>query len=452
MLSASSLHRTDCQAGEDLCELGAGGGHGDLNQQNELEIDDLGVFADLMELCSAKLKCQPQLLTSVKKMLTDAVGDARKKIFLDSTELGVDQTGFSQQDEDMPDLDDIPLDKIVPALAKVVARTKRDTDSAKRSSTADARSELPSRITFPYSRHSSYSELCGLVEIFKPKDIYPCTVDHKGWNPKQSMEYLFGHIYGARSPTFTHDQVMLQHYNDKRESVQNATADSGRFAQETRDHEEVVLPKRDYRTSQRRSATRDSRRRASEEDTDESNPKRRKIDSRGDYWAPMETDQGVPRPPVHVDHYSPPRGGLTSRRPSAAHSRRSDDRADRPPTRNSRSRNRDTAEHRYRSTASKDVSPARHIIDWRRRMSDAQKSSRHPQTEEYGRLDRTKSPTPELIDSPEEEEEEYTILDDDELRFAIQQEAYNAALGNGLDWSEIGLVSVNGHREKEEEL
>jgi hypothetical protein len=41
--------------------------------------------------------------------------------------------------------------------------------------------ELPKVITFPYSRHSSYQELCDLVEAFNPKDIYPCTVDEGFW-------------------------------------------------------------------------------------------------------------------------------------------------------------------------------------------------------------------------------------------------------------------------------
>lgn len=41
---------------------------------------------------------------------------------------------------------------------------------------------LPKVITFPYSRHSSYAELCHLVEIFKPRDVYPCTVDEEEWH------------------------------------------------------------------------------------------------------------------------------------------------------------------------------------------------------------------------------------------------------------------------------
>lgn len=46
--------------------------------------------------------------------------------------------------------------------------------------------ELPTVITFPYSRHSSYAELCDLVRVFKPRDVYPCTVDEQHWDEGMS--------------------------------------------------------------------------------------------------------------------------------------------------------------------------------------------------------------------------------------------------------------------------
>jgi DNA cross-link repair 1C protein len=46
--------------------------------------------------------------------------------------------------------------------------------------------QLPRTITFPYSRHSSLHELQELVRIFKPRDVYPCTVDEDKWHESSS--------------------------------------------------------------------------------------------------------------------------------------------------------------------------------------------------------------------------------------------------------------------------
>jgi hypothetical protein len=40
---------------------------------------------------------------------------------------------------------------------------------------------LPKMIYFPYSRHSSLPELCHFVEVFHPKDVWPCTVNAAEW-------------------------------------------------------------------------------------------------------------------------------------------------------------------------------------------------------------------------------------------------------------------------------
>lgn len=40
---------------------------------------------------------------------------------------------------------------------------------------------LPKTIQFPYSRHSSYPELCAFVNVFRPKDVWPCTANPQEW-------------------------------------------------------------------------------------------------------------------------------------------------------------------------------------------------------------------------------------------------------------------------------
>jgi hypothetical protein len=47
-----------------------------------------------------------------------------------------------------------------------------------------------------------------LIEAFKPKDIWPCTVDKANWSAAQSMSFLFGHLYDTPCK-FTHDQEMF---------------------------------------------------------------------------------------------------------------------------------------------------------------------------------------------------------------------------------------------------
>ena len=63
---------------------------------------------------------------------------------------------------------------------------------------------LPGTITFPFSRHSSYPELCHLISAFRPKDVWPCTVDRDKWARNgTSIQKLFGaHCSGTE---FRHD-------------------------------------------------------------------------------------------------------------------------------------------------------------------------------------------------------------------------------------------------------
>ena len=44
------------------------------------------------------------------------------------------------------------------------------------------------------------------MHAFKPKDVFPCTVDEKKWNESVSMEGLFGHLCSGKK--FAHDRDM----------------------------------------------------------------------------------------------------------------------------------------------------------------------------------------------------------------------------------------------------
>ena len=108
--------------GIEMAELGAGGGQGDLNQQHELEIGDTAVVAQLMALCATKLQGQPQLQSSVLQMLSSAISDHRPSIALDDFSL---TATHGSADAGVDDLDELPIDELVPALAKVVTKMKQ---------------------------------------------------------------------------------------------------------------------------------------------------------------------------------------------------------------------------------------------------------------------------------------------------------------------------------------
>ena len=109
--------------GLELAELGAGGGQFDLNKAHELEIWDKKEVGHLMTLCAKKLQDDPELLAGVTQLLVQVMHDDSGAIkledFVDTfqTRAGRDDETGSQHFED---LDGLPLEKLVPALAKIV--------------------------------------------------------------------------------------------------------------------------------------------------------------------------------------------------------------------------------------------------------------------------------------------------------------------------------------------
>ena len=125
-------------------------------------------------------------------MLSERLRSQRTVISLD--DVGLD-----------PKQRDIPPTRIKQALTRSVAGMKRAIPNESLSDKVQAEA-LPRVITFPYSRHSSYAELCHLVRIFNPKDVYPCTVDDANWDEEVSVENLFGQECSGTQ--FRHDNEM----------------------------------------------------------------------------------------------------------------------------------------------------------------------------------------------------------------------------------------------------
>lgn len=174
--------------GVELAELGAGGGRGDLDQKEELETGDVANIGKLMGLCAKTIKDE-ELLSKVLALLQQALASGDGTLDLDMYL----QPGIEVEKEDLT------LQSLVSILST----------NASKSPTIE---QLQNRtIRFPYSRHSSYSELCELVAAFRPKDVFPCTVDEEAWTPDVSMRSLFGEHCNYK--LFRYDIELMGMYN-----------------------------------------------------------------------------------------------------------------------------------------------------------------------------------------------------------------------------------------------
>jgi hypothetical protein len=192
--------------GVDVVEAGVGGGKGDLNQKDGQTPVEMADVHKLMEVCTKAIHDEG----STKKVLAliqQALGEGK-----DLKSLSI------QLEKGPPKNDNQPLQHLISAISALPP-----------SQTVKA----PNRtIHLPYSRHSSYSELCSLIAAFEPKDVYPCTVDEAAWTPSQSIKTLFG--AHCSSQVFRHDAEMTQLY---RARLARAKQDAELYA-ETQDRGE----------------------------------------------------------------------------------------------------------------------------------------------------------------------------------------------------------------------
>jgi DNA cross-link repair 1C protein len=182
--------------GREVRELGAGGGNGDLRQFQEVEMQDAIALQRLIEFCVSKITNETTL-EKVKSVVRQVHRSRTGKLYLDI--LG--DLNESQETENTH----VKLDWVVERLIKAAQAESDDPLFIPGPST------MPRTVTFPYSRHSSYSELCELVAKFRPRQIWPCTVED--WTPKQSMAALFGEHCDQKA-VFLHDEDMYAQYNN----------------------------------------------------------------------------------------------------------------------------------------------------------------------------------------------------------------------------------------------
>jgi hypothetical protein len=195
---------TRTQDGSEVAELGAGGGLGDLYQTHELELPDEVSIQQLVNLCAEQIS-DPESQEAVVRALTEGYSSKSKSLVLD--------------DYGIKEEDDISLKRLIQLLSRGPKRSAgRPNGGDRRLSNTIVRTrwftlKYPQRADyrkqrFPYSRHSSYGELCLLVKAFKPKDVFPCTVDANTWSEEVSIENLFGHLCSGQ--TFCHDSIMRE--------------------------------------------------------------------------------------------------------------------------------------------------------------------------------------------------------------------------------------------------
>ncbi|KAJ4358332.1 swr1 complex component [Didymosphaeria variabile] len=171
----------------EIAELGAGGGKGDLDQKEELETGNAANISKIIELCAKTIKDE-QVLSKLSIVLQEALKDRNGTIDLD----------MDLQKECPEKEPEIRLENLATVLSTHLTRPQ------------EVGSLLNRTIRFPYSRHSSFAELCELVDAFRPKDVFPCTVDENRWDPELGMRSLFGPFCSGH--TFRHDNEMMKIY------------------------------------------------------------------------------------------------------------------------------------------------------------------------------------------------------------------------------------------------
>ncbi|KAI5866068.1 Metallo-hydrolase/oxidoreductase [Durotheca rogersii] len=171
----------------DMVEVGIGGGGDDLAQKLTLDPEDISKLIDIVR-DKNELVAQPG--NEIKDILENALIGFREVV------LDLDAPEFTKEES---------FKEIIASLvkkAKAICNPIRSLGDQ-----GEHHNALPNHIVFPYARHSSLPELRHFVETFRPKDIWPCTVNPRSWNKRGiTMRGLFGDCCSGDS--FEHDALM----------------------------------------------------------------------------------------------------------------------------------------------------------------------------------------------------------------------------------------------------
>ncbi|KAK0708267.1 beta-lactamase-like protein [Lasiosphaeris hirsuta] len=185
--------------GQDVADVGFGGGGDDLERDVELDYLLPTEVETLMDVICNIDEVPGELKEHIRQFLLQASASGRK------IPLDLERATFGDKNET----------KIVNAF-QAIAKMPRLGRDAKR--TYGPKEALPNLVTFPYSRHSSYPELCHLLEALKPRDVWPCTVNPREWFEHDiTIKGLFGRY--CSGTIFKHDDLMKVYASNARADV-----------------------------------------------------------------------------------------------------------------------------------------------------------------------------------------------------------------------------------------
>jgi hypothetical protein len=279
-----------------------------------------------------------------------------------------------------------------------------------------------------------------LVDAFKPRNIFPCTVDEKGWSIRSSMFSLFGHLY-EKLPVFTHDEMMRRKkgLNTEPAKVISRPGSSGSNSSHYATPDDGAS-KHGSKTSPATLAEQAAHLHAPQPAAEDCHAE---TNGKGTQASPIDVEQSSK---ADVAAQRAPHAGL--KHPTGAQ---------RDLSRPSSSKDARTARPSSPllsniNSSSQTIGDPADLVDTsldprnvakRRRLSTSHITVRDPK--------RTKTPTSAWSKS----DRGHSMIANfaNHVTMAFRKEAFDAAAGwTNVTWSDINLVSVRGHQEKEMEL
>ncbi|PTB71812.1 hypothetical protein M440DRAFT_1343181 [Trichoderma longibrachiatum ATCC 18648] len=151
-------------------EVGIGGGGEDLEREMELGIPSWSDLQSLLEIIKALNNMPEEARGECARVLTEALASGR------NLPLNINLSSS----DGAPSTD---LRRAILSIASNQSKAAPPRDCSE----GGNETSLPNTIRFPYSRHSSYAELCHLVDAFRPRDVWPCTFHLEAWQSRGEL-------------------------------------------------------------------------------------------------------------------------------------------------------------------------------------------------------------------------------------------------------------------------